>query len=145
MIIWIFRKILRPCLENVKTPKRQPFFRRSALIFLAMHKAWPHQIALIGEKTLAVGHSAIYQTRPRHRNMDGKFSNDHMNRSSQPLCAERWLNCQRPRPPDFRGGLQLSGMDTARNMEETPDKSPNKLMESAFSQTVPAAREKGTK
>ncbi len=40
----------RPCLKNVKTPKRRTFFRRSALIFLAIHKVWLRQTALIGEK-----------------------------------------------------------------------------------------------
>ena len=40
----------RPCLKNVKTPKRRTFFRRSALIFLAIHKVWLRQAALIGEK-----------------------------------------------------------------------------------------------
>ena len=40
----------RPCLKNVKTPKRRIFFRHFALIFLAIHKVWLRQTALIGEK-----------------------------------------------------------------------------------------------
>ena len=41
---------IRPRLKNVKTPKRRIFFHHSALIFLAIHKVWLRQIALIGEK-----------------------------------------------------------------------------------------------
>jgi hypothetical protein len=48
--LWRFQTGARPCLKNVKTPKRRTFFRRSALIFLAIHKVWLRQIALIGEK-----------------------------------------------------------------------------------------------
>ncbi|MEY8261936.1 hypothetical protein [Oscillibacter sp. 1-3] len=38
------------CLKKVKTPKRRIFFRRFALIFLAIHKVCQRQIALIGKK-----------------------------------------------------------------------------------------------
>ena len=40
----------RPCLKNVNMPKRRAFFRHTALIFLAIHKVLPHQIALSGKK-----------------------------------------------------------------------------------------------
>ena len=43
-------KSTRPCLKNVKTPKRRIFFRRFALIFLAIHRVWRRQIALTGKK-----------------------------------------------------------------------------------------------
>src|SRR5699024_8973948 len=42
--------IPRPCLKNVNMPKRRFFFRHTALIFLAIHKVLPRQIALSGEK-----------------------------------------------------------------------------------------------
>ncbi|MBS6347354.1 MAG: hypothetical protein KH443_00945, partial [Oscillospiraceae bacterium] len=38
------------CLKNVNIPKRRVFFRHTALIFLAIHKVLPRQIALSGEK-----------------------------------------------------------------------------------------------
>ena len=41
---------LRPCLKNVNMPKRRSFFRHTALIFLAIHKVLPRQIALSGKK-----------------------------------------------------------------------------------------------
>ena len=40
----------RPCLKNVNMPKRRFFSRHTALIFLAIHKVLPRQIALSGEK-----------------------------------------------------------------------------------------------
>ena len=58
-------KSTRPCLKNVKTPKRRIFFRRFALIFLAIHRVWRRQIASTGKKSLVAAHFAIYQTRPR--------------------------------------------------------------------------------
>ena len=36
--------------ENVNMPKRRAFFRHTALIFLAIHKVLPRQIAWSGEK-----------------------------------------------------------------------------------------------
>ncbi len=53
-----------PCLKNVNIPKRRVFFRHTALIFLAIHKVLPRQIALSGEKSLTVGHISNFQTRP---------------------------------------------------------------------------------
>ena len=44
----------RPCLKNVNMPQRRFFFRHTALIFLAIHKVLPRQIALSGEKRPAV-------------------------------------------------------------------------------------------
>jgi len=41
---------VRPYLKNDKTPKRRIFSHHSALILLAIHKAWLRPIALIGEK-----------------------------------------------------------------------------------------------
>ena len=40
----------RPCLKNVNMPEQRDFFRHTALIFLAIHKVLPRQIALSGEK-----------------------------------------------------------------------------------------------
>jgi len=45
-----FKSSFRPCLKNVKTPKRRIFSHHSALIFLAIHKVCLRQIALIDEK-----------------------------------------------------------------------------------------------
>ncbi|WP_155979130.1 hypothetical protein [Oscillibacter sp. 1-3] len=52
-------------MKKVKTPKRWIFFRRSALMFPAIHKAGWRQIALTGKKSLAAAHFAIYQTGPK--------------------------------------------------------------------------------
>ena len=54
----------RPCLKNVKTPKRRIFFRHFALIFLAIHRVWRRQTALIGEKISRPCAIIVYQTRP---------------------------------------------------------------------------------
>ena len=59
--------LARPRLKNDNTPKRRIFFRHTALISLAIHKVLLRQIALSGEKSLAFGHIAIYQTRPNCR------------------------------------------------------------------------------
>ncbi|WP_155978868.1 hypothetical protein [Oscillibacter sp. 1-3] len=40
-------------MKNVKTPKRRIFFRRFALIFLAILRVWRRQIALTGKKNLS--------------------------------------------------------------------------------------------
>ena len=40
----------RPCLKNVNMPKRRVFSRHTALIFLAIQKVLPRQIALSDEK-----------------------------------------------------------------------------------------------
>ena len=43
-------KVTRACLKNDRTPNCRIFLRRSALIFLAIHKVFPRKIALIGAK-----------------------------------------------------------------------------------------------
>ena len=50
--------------ENVNMPKRRAFFRHTALVFLAIHKVLPRQIALSGEKFFAVGHISNFKTGP---------------------------------------------------------------------------------
>ena len=89
----LLRRPFRPCLKHVKQPRQRVFFRHTALMFLAIHKVLLRQIALPGEKiprrwaqfhvslqytkyccvkspclakkSLAVGHSSMFQTRPR--------------------------------------------------------------------------------
>ena len=48
----------------VNTPNRRAFFRRAALLCLEIHKVFLRQIALPGEKILAAGHIANFQTAP---------------------------------------------------------------------------------
>ena len=50
--------------EKCQNVQKADLFRRFALIFLAIHKVWLRQIALADKKSLAVGHSAIFQTSP---------------------------------------------------------------------------------
>ena len=55
---------VRPCLKNGKTPKTADLFLPLCVKFSCRASARPRKFALIGEKSLAVGHSVNFQTRP---------------------------------------------------------------------------------
>ena len=55
----------RACLKNVKTPKQRIFFRCAALKILEIRQDSCEFLPCPAKKSLAVGHSAIYQTSPR--------------------------------------------------------------------------------
>mgnify|MGYP006951708527 CR=1 FL=1 len=56
----------RACLKNVKTPKQRIFFRCAALKILEIRQDSCEFLPCPVEKSLAVGHSAIYQTSPNY-------------------------------------------------------------------------------
>ena len=55
---------IRACLKNVKTPKQRIFFRCAALKILEIRQDSCEFLPCPAKKSLAVGHSAIYQTSP---------------------------------------------------------------------------------
>jgi hypothetical protein len=55
---------VRACLKNVKTPKQRIFFRCTALKILEIRQDSCEFLPCPAKKSLAVGHSAIYQTSP---------------------------------------------------------------------------------
>ena len=61
-------KILaRACLKNVKTPNQRIFFRCAALKILEIRQDSCEFLPCPAKKSLAVGHSAIYQTSPNDK------------------------------------------------------------------------------
>jgi hypothetical protein len=61
---YFFIRWIRACLKNVKTPKQRIFFHCAALKILEIRQDSCEFLPCPAKKSLAVGHSAIYQTSP---------------------------------------------------------------------------------